>query len=332
MHVLRARPLEAAPRRARRVELDLPLRCSRPSAPARPAAAASPSSTRACSPSTRSTAGAPTCYGTGLKIAGVEWARSARPARRTTCSNAWIEWREIDEACPDCEGKRLNPEALARALPRPVDRRPDARSRSAKVAGIFRELAARGPRGRDRARHRGRARRRASASSTRSGSRLPRARPLGADALRRRGAAHPARRAARLQPARRVLHPRRADHRPAPARQPRSCSTRWRSSRRRATRWSWSSTTRTRSAAPQHVIDLGPGAGKPRRRTSSREGDAEELMRNPDSVTGRFLRSRSGIRCSRGARSNGATPSVEVARREPAQPQGASTCASRSAA
>ena len=48
---------------------------------------------------------------------------------------------------------------------------------------------------------------------------LPRARPLGADAVGRRGAAHPPRRAARLEPAGRVLRARRADHRPASARQ-----------------------------------------------------------------------------------------------------------------
>ena len=51
------------------------------------------------------------------------------------------------------------------------------------------------------------------------GPRLPDARPRGADALRRRGAAHPPRGAARQQPAGRVLRARRADHRPASARQ-----------------------------------------------------------------------------------------------------------------
>ena len=56
--------------------------------------------------------------------------------------------------------------------------------------------------------------------------RLPDARPRRADALGRRGAAHPPGRAARLEPAGRVLRAGRADHRPAPARQRRSCSTR----------------------------------------------------------------------------------------------------------
>ncbi|MBI4124030.1 MAG: excinuclease ABC subunit UvrA, partial [Betaproteobacteria bacterium] len=39
----------------------------------------------------------------------------------------------------------------------------------------------------------------------------------------------------------------------------------------------------------QHVIDLGPGAGKLGGRVIA-EGDAEELMKHPDSLTGRFLR------------------------------------------
>src|SRR5205085_5799248 len=27
--------------------------------------------------------------------------------------DSWVEWLEIDEACPECDGKRLNKEALA---------------------------------------------------------------------------------------------------------------------------------------------------------------------------------------------------------------------------
>ena len=51
------------------------------------------------------------------------------------------------------------------------------------------------------------------------GPRLPRARPLGGDAVRRRGAAHPARVADRLGADRRDVRARRAVDRPAPARQ-----------------------------------------------------------------------------------------------------------------
>ena len=127
--------------------------------------------------------------------------------------------------------------------------------------------------------------------------RLPRARSgLGylsldrarADALRRRGAAHPPRGAARLEPARRratsSTSPPSACTRATTA----CCSTRSRASAPRATRWSWSSTTRTRSAAREHVIDLGPGAGR-RGGARRRPGHAEELMANPDSITGHFL-------------------------------------------
>jgi excinuclease ABC A subunit len=38
----------------------------------------------------------------------------------------------------------------------------------------------------------------------------------------------------------------------------------------------------------EHVLDLGPGAGKDGGRVVA-QGSAEELMRNPDSITGRFL-------------------------------------------
>ena len=75
---------------------------------------------------------------------------------------------------------------------------------------------------RDRARDRppGRARDRRAAALPRLGrDRLPVAGARGDDALRRRGAADPARDPDRLQPGRRPLHPRRAVDRPAPARQ-----------------------------------------------------------------------------------------------------------------
>ena len=118
--------------------------------------------------------------------------------------------------------------------------------------------------------------------------RLSHPRPRRADALRRRGAAHPPRGAARLEPAGRLLRARRADHRPAPARQPRSCSTRCRSSATRATRWSSSSTTRTRSGAPS------TSSTSARARASaaagwSRRAASTELAAHADSLTGRFL-------------------------------------------
>jgi len=54
------------------------------------------------------------CYGTGLKIDDVQWEEErARTGAEDNVLDSWIEWLEIDQACPQCEGRRLNPEALA---------------------------------------------------------------------------------------------------------------------------------------------------------------------------------------------------------------------------
>ena len=54
------------------------------------------------------------CYGTGLAIDQVEWTdERARTGAEDHILDSWIEWLEVDEACPKCEGRRLNPEALA---------------------------------------------------------------------------------------------------------------------------------------------------------------------------------------------------------------------------
>jgi excinuclease ABC subunit A len=54
------------------------------------------------------------CYGTGLKIDEVEWSdERARTGAEDHVLDSWIEWLEVDETCPECEGRRLNPEALA---------------------------------------------------------------------------------------------------------------------------------------------------------------------------------------------------------------------------
>src|SRR6185436_10377677 len=54
------------------------------------------------------------CYGTGLKIDEVDWSdERARTGTEDHVLDSWVEWLEIDEACPQCEGKRLNKEALA---------------------------------------------------------------------------------------------------------------------------------------------------------------------------------------------------------------------------
>jgi excinuclease ABC subunit A len=54
------------------------------------------------------------CYGTGLNIADVEWTdERARTGTEDNVLDSWIEWLEVDQACEECEGKRLNPDALA---------------------------------------------------------------------------------------------------------------------------------------------------------------------------------------------------------------------------
>jgi excinuclease ABC subunit A len=54
------------------------------------------------------------CYGTGLSIEEVEWDEErSKTGAEDNVLDSWIEWLELDEQCPECEGKRLNPEALA---------------------------------------------------------------------------------------------------------------------------------------------------------------------------------------------------------------------------
>ena len=263
-------------------------RCSRPSAPAPPAAAASRSSTRACSPTTRSHGWCPACSAPASQLEDVDWDdERARTGAEDHVLDSWIEWLEVDEACPACEGKRLNPEALAvrwRGRTSPTTARMPV-ERLSRVCSKTCKLQGREPRSRATC-----------VAELRSrlgflrGSRpgLPDARPLGADALGRRGAAHPARRAARLQPARRVLHPRRADHRPAPSRQPDPARRAGEARGARATTLVVVEHDEDTIRRAHHVIDLGPGAGKLGGRVIA-EGTAEDLMQHPDSITGRFL-------------------------------------------
>src|SRR5438067_554629 len=56
----------------------------------------------------------PACYGTGRAIDDVERDdERAKTGAEDNVLDSWIEWLEIDETCPACEGKRLNREALA---------------------------------------------------------------------------------------------------------------------------------------------------------------------------------------------------------------------------
>ncbi len=54
------------------------------------------------------------CYGTGLKIDDVGWDdERSRTGAEDNVLDSWIDWLELDETCPQCEGRRLNAEALA---------------------------------------------------------------------------------------------------------------------------------------------------------------------------------------------------------------------------
>jgi excinuclease ABC subunit A len=55
-----------------------------------------------------------TCVGTGLELKDVGWDEErSRTGTEDHVLDSWIEWLEVDQPCPDCDGKRLNPEALA---------------------------------------------------------------------------------------------------------------------------------------------------------------------------------------------------------------------------
>ncbi|HLQ02277.1 MAG TPA: excinuclease ABC subunit A, partial [Burkholderiales bacterium] len=54
------------------------------------------------------------CYGTGLKLDEVDWDEERqKTGTEDHVLDSWIEWLEVDEVCPACEGRRLNREALA---------------------------------------------------------------------------------------------------------------------------------------------------------------------------------------------------------------------------
>src|SRR5450759_1858995 len=54
------------------------------------------------------------CYGTGLQIEEVKWDKErSKTGTEDHVLDSWVEWLELDETCPECEGKRLNKEALA---------------------------------------------------------------------------------------------------------------------------------------------------------------------------------------------------------------------------
>ena len=194
---------------------------------------------------------------------------------------AWNEWFDGEATpAPTCDGQRLNPVALAVRFQRQVDRRHCA-ALPVDAARTFFETPAscRAARPRSRATSR-RSCARASASSSEVGLGYLDARPLGADALRRRGAAHPPRGAARLEPARRLLRARRADHRPASARQ-RDPARRARAARRQGQHAARGRARRGHDPARRSRDRPRPRRRHARRRTSSAQGTVEDLIAAP---------------------------------------------------
>ena len=54
------------------------------------------------------------CYGTGLQIDEVQWDEERqKTGTEDHVLDSWLEWLEIDQVCPECDGRRLNREALA---------------------------------------------------------------------------------------------------------------------------------------------------------------------------------------------------------------------------
>ncbi len=56
----------------------------------------------------------PACFGTGLKLDAVGWDESReKTGTEDHVLDSWLQWLEIDEPCPACHGQRLNKQALA---------------------------------------------------------------------------------------------------------------------------------------------------------------------------------------------------------------------------
>ena len=54
------------------------------------------------------------CFGTGLSLERVEWDEEReKTGTEEHVLDSWLNWLEVDEPCPDCAGQRLNPTALA---------------------------------------------------------------------------------------------------------------------------------------------------------------------------------------------------------------------------
>ena len=235
-----------------------------------------------------------TCVGTGLALT-----REQRKAYDDSIKDDDNKGREqsfpseeqevegvVDAPCPDCAGTRLNPASRLVTF----EHEPITTIGSWSVADArvwVGALQARRPRRRDRAR-RGQRDQEPPRIPRRGRSRLPDAGPCRTHAQRRRGPAHPPRGAARQQPAGRVLRARRADDRPAPARQP-GAAERTADSQRQG-----------QHAGRRRARRGHDPPRRPHHRHRSRRGQARRKARrrgkrwptcsaNGESVTGRFL-------------------------------------------
>jgi excinuclease ABC subunit A len=54
------------------------------------------------------------CFGTGIKLTGFEWDEEReKTGTEDHVLDSWADWLELEETCTDCNGQRLNREALA---------------------------------------------------------------------------------------------------------------------------------------------------------------------------------------------------------------------------
>jgi len=252
----------------------------------------------------------PACYGTGVKLEGVDWNdERAKTGTEDHVLDSWVEWLQLEEACPACDGKRLNREALAVRFRDQTIADVSAQPISAahhffdklKVAGreeeiardILAELSTRldfleqvglGYLSLDRG------------APTLSGGEAQRIRLAAQLGSNLRGVCYI------LDEPTIGLHPR--DNRIL-------LDTLARLNAKGNTLVVVEHDEDTIRHA-QHVIDLGPGAGRLGGRVVA-EGTADELSRNPDSITGKFLREPLKHPVQPRRPVNRKTPSIEVA-------------------